>query len=139
MVYLVRENSQLKTIVIPVHGKGLFSTLYGFIALEADLQTIVGLNFYEHGETPGLGGEIENPLWLSKWPGKKALDASGEPIIKLVKDGADSNNEVDALSGATWTSPTRVLDQSRFGSAGSAYRCRYVSPIPPSALNSSTS
>ena len=102
-VYLVRKNNQLETIILPIHGKGLFSTMYGFIALKADKQTIVGLKFYEQGETPGLGGEVENPNWLALWPGKKLLDNHGQPILKLVKGSAKTESEVDALSGATMT------------------------------------
>ena len=74
-MYLVKENNQIETIILPVHGKGLFSTMYGFIALKADKQSIVGLKFYEQGETPGLGGEVENPRWLSLWTDKKLLNA----------------------------------------------------------------
>ncbi len=103
-VYLVSEAEQLKTIVLPVHGYGLFSTLYGFIALEADTKTVVGIKFYEHGETPGLGGEIENPKWIAKWTGKQIFDQTYQPVLKLVKTGAQSANEIDALSGATMTS-----------------------------------
>lgn len=102
-VYLVKNGSQVKTIILPIHGKGLFSTLYGFIALKADKQTIVGLKFYEQGETPGLGGEVENPRWLALWPGKKLLNNSGKPALKLVKTIPANEYEVDALSGASMT------------------------------------
>jgi len=102
-VYLVRNGKQVETIILPIHGKGLFSTLYGFIALKADKQTIVGLKFYEQGETPGLGGEVENPRWLALWPGKKLLNNSGKPALKLVKSIPVNEYEVDALSGATMT------------------------------------
>ncbi len=108
-IYLVRQGKQIETIILPIHGKGLFSTLYGFIALKADKQTIVGLKFYEQGETPGLGGEVENPRWLALWPGKKALDNDGQPALKLVKGSAKNEFEVDALSGATMT--TRGLQK----------------------------
>jgi Na+-transporting NADH:ubiquinone oxidoreductase subunit C len=102
-VYLVRNGEQVETIILPIHGKGLFSTLYGFIALKADKQTIVGLKFYEQGETPGLGGEVENPRWLALWPGKKLLNNDGKPALKLVKSIPVNEYEVDALSGATMT------------------------------------
>ena len=103
-IYLVNENKKVKTIILPIHGSGLFSTLYGFIALESDKQTIVGIKFYEHGETPGLGGEVDNPMWLAKWEGKKMLDPKGQPTLELVKSIPQGDSEVDALSGATWTS-----------------------------------
>lgn len=102
-VYLVKENNQVKTIILPMHGKGLFSTMYGFVALEADKQTVVGLKFYEQGETPGLGGEVENPNWLALWPGKKVVDSNGLPVLKLVKGSAQNEFQVDALSGASMT------------------------------------
>lgn len=102
-VYLVKENDKVKTIILPIHGSGLFSTLYGFVALKADKQTVVGLKFYEHGETPGLGGEVDNAKWLASWPGKKLLNANGKLVLSLVKGGASKETEVDALSGATMT------------------------------------
>ncbi len=102
-VYLVKDSEQIQTIILPIHGKGLFSTLYGFIALKADKQSIVGLKFYEQGETPGLGGEVENPRWLALWVDKKLLDDNGKPALKLVKSIPKNEFEVDALSGATMT------------------------------------
>ncbi len=103
-VYIVRKDGKLDSLILPMHGKGLFSTLYGFVALDSDLETLKGIKYYEQGETAGLGAEVENPLLLAKWPGKQALDSDGEPVIKLVKTGANADNEVDALSGATMTS-----------------------------------
>ncbi len=102
-IYLVRNDTKVETIILPIHGKGLFSTLYGFIALESDKQTIVGLKFYEQGETPGLGGEVENPRWLALWQGKKLLNNRGQPALKLVKTIPANEFEVDALSGASMT------------------------------------
>lgn len=101
-IYLVKDADKVKTIILPIHGSGLFSTLYGFVALEADKQTVVGLKFYEHGETPGLGGEVDNLKWLASWPGKKLMSANGDVILSLVR-GASKDTEVDALSGATMT------------------------------------
>jgi len=105
-VYLVRDqnkSNQIETIILPFHGKGLFSTMYGFIALKSDKQTIVGLKFYEQGETPGLGGEVENPNWLSIWNGKKLMSDDGKPALKIVKGVSKNEFEVDGLSGATMT------------------------------------
>ena len=103
-VYLVKENGQIKSIILPIHGYGLFSTLYGFLAIQADTQTVVGLKFYEQSETPGLGGEVENPNWIAQWPGRQVLNDQFKPVLKLVKTGASNKTEVDALSGATMTS-----------------------------------
>src|SRR5690606_8511703 len=69
-VYLVQNEGELEKIILPVSGYGLWSTLHGFIALEKDANTIVGLGFYEHAETPGLGGEVDNPRWKAVWQGK---------------------------------------------------------------------
>ena len=108
-VYLVRsEQGELETLILPVHGYGLWSTLYGFLALKADTKTVVGLGFYEHKETPGLGGEVDNPAWKSLWPGKQAFDDNWQPAIALVKGEIDHSSEksrhkIDALSGATLT------------------------------------
>jgi len=94
-------------IVLPVHGKGLWSTMYGFIALDAaDLTTIRSFAFYEHGETPGLGGEVDNKKWKKSWKDKKAFDGSPwEPKIEVVKGTADrgSRYQVDGIAGATLT------------------------------------
>lgn len=109
-VYLVRnDDGSLKYVILPVHGYGLWSTLYGFLALEGDGNTVVGLSFYDHAETPGLGGEVDNPRWKGQWPGKVAYTADGEAGLALVKGGVDpakdvSKHHVDALGGATLTS-----------------------------------
>jgi Na+-transporting NADH:ubiquinone oxidoreductase subunit C len=94
-------------LVLPVEGKGLWSTLYGFLALDADLNTIRGLTFYQHGETPGLGGEVDNRTWKALWPGRKAYK-DDVPVIAVVRGRAGPPSEdpykVDGLSGATITS-----------------------------------
>lgn len=109
-VYLLRDGDEVQRVVLPVHGYGLWSTLYGFMSLEGDLNTIEGLGFYAHAETPGLGGEVDNPRWKSQWVGKELYgEDKTEPQIRLVKGGVDANtadkeHKVDALSGATLTS-----------------------------------
>lgn len=110
-VYLVEEAGEAKTIILPVSGYGLWSTLHGFLALEGDANTVVGLGFYEHAETPGLGGEVDNPRWKAIWPGKKVydLDAGSDPKLGLIKGSVDKSRpeaiyQVDGLSGATLTS-----------------------------------
>ncbi|WMP16132.1 Na(+)-translocating NADH-quinone reductase subunit C [Thiothrix lacustris] len=109
-VYLVKDaHGKLQKLILPVHGYGLWSTLYGFLALQADANTVVGLGFYEQAETPGLGGEVDNPTWKAKWPGKQVFDANGKVAIRVMKGAAPDGDpkalhEVDALSGATLTS-----------------------------------
>jgi Na+-transporting NADH:ubiquinone oxidoreductase subunit C len=99
----------LRQLILPVHGKGLWSTLYGYLALDADLTTINGFAFYEHGETPGLGGEVDNPRWKEQWIGKKAFDEEGNLKIKVLKgkvnpNSPDLQHQIDGLAGATITS-----------------------------------
>ena len=103
-VYLVKKNGQLSQIILPVRGKGLWSTMYAYVAIDSDLTTINGVSFYEHGETPGLGGEIENRNWQHSWQGKKLYKPTGEMALKLVKGTAGQNPyQIDGLSGATLT------------------------------------
>ncbi len=108
LVYHVMEDGEAAMCVIPIEGYGLWSTLYGFLAVGRDGNTIRGLTFYQHGETPGLGGEVDNPQWKSLWPGRKAYDDAGNPAIRVVKGRAgapqEAPHEVDGLSGATITS-----------------------------------
>lgn len=109
-VYIVKnEAGGIERLILPVHGAGLWSTLYGFLALDADLNTVGGLKFYQHAETPGLGGEVDNPNWRAIWNGKMAFDDQGEPSIQLVKGSVDSStpdaeHKIDGLAGATLTS-----------------------------------
>ena len=106
-VYLVSDdNGQLQRIILPIHGAGLWSTMYAFVAIKPDGNTIEAITYYEQGETPGLGGEVENPRWRALFVGKELFDAEGKPAIKIVKGRAptDSKHEIDGLSGATLTS-----------------------------------
>lgn len=107
-VYLVNDGEELSVIILPVRGKGLWSTMYAYVAINADLTTIRGITFYEHGETPGLGGEIENRNWLKGWQGKKIYASDGQMNLKLIKGKVDkaesqSSYRIDGLSGATLT------------------------------------
>lgn len=105
-VYLVERDGEVQTVVLPVHGYGLWSTMYGYLALEGDARTVKGITFYQHGETPGLGGEIDNPAWQSKWTGKQALAEDGRVLLKVVKGeprGEGVEHQVDGIAGATLT------------------------------------
>ena len=95
-MYLVRDNAgEIDTLILPIRGYGLWSTLWGFIALEEDYNTVVGLGFYSHAETPGLGGEVDNPKWKGQWPGKKVADNAGALKIEVTKGGqADQGKQV---------------------------------------------
>lgn len=107
-IFQVETDGKLTGIILPIEGKGLWSTLYGFLALDPDARTIEGITFYEHGETPGLGGEVDNPRWKALWEGRKAFDESWQPAIAVIKGRAGSPEDdpysVDGLSGATITS-----------------------------------
>ena len=108
LVYLVKQDQKLDQIILPVRGKGLWSTMYGYVALSADLVTINGITFYQHGETPGLGGEIENKSWQAGWSGKKIHNDQGQPVLRVIKGkvkttGEESNYQIDGISGATLT------------------------------------
>lgn len=107
-VYLVFDAGQFQQLILPVYGKGLWSTMYGFIALDKDLSTVNGFAFYEHGETPGLGGEVDNPKWKQQWPGKKIYDPAGRLRIEVLKGSVDPRSpnakyQIDGLAGATLT------------------------------------
>lgn len=109
-VYFAKDASGEDILILPVRGYGLWGTLYGFLAVESsDYNTIVGLGFYEHKETPGLGAEVDNPSWKALWDGKKIYDENNDVAITILKGSVDSNTpnpqyKVDGLSGATLTS-----------------------------------
>ena len=108
LVFIKTNDTGIDKVVIPVRGFGLWGTLYGYLALESDLSTIAGLGFYQHKETPGLGGEVDNPKWKQGWQGVQLYDDVGQPAVDLVKLRSPANSnaarfEVDALSGATFT------------------------------------
>ncbi len=132
-VYLVKEGGATKSIILPINGYGLWSTLYGFLSVEADGQTVQSINFYDQAETPGLGGEVVNPNWRALWKGKKIYAETeqassdkgslgeagvGEPALSLIKGTVDSSKagsqyQVDGLAGATLTS-TGVTNLVRY-------------------------
>lgn len=111
LVYIVRgADDSIETLILPVRGYGLWSTMYGFLALEGDLNTVTGLGFYEHAETPGLGGEIDNPRWQQQWIGRKVFDGNSDLALSVRRGVAERTNDferdhyIDGLSGATLTS-----------------------------------
>ncbi|WP_448211447.1 Na(+)-translocating NADH-quinone reductase subunit C [Colwellia sp. MEBiC06753] len=124
VVYLVRNDAgQIETVVLPIVGSGLWDLMFGYVGLEADLNTVKNVIYSDHKETPGLGAEVMNPKWKALWPGKKIYNDAGEAKIQLVKGGAKAGDVhgVDALSGATLTSNgvTHTL-QFWFGEEGYA-------------------
>lgn len=109
-VYLVESaDGRMETLILPVRGYGLWSTLHGFMAVKGDLNTVAGFGFYQHAETPGLGGEVDNPKWKALWPGKSLFNEQGELAVAIVKGNVDPQSpqaihQVDGLAGATLTS-----------------------------------
>lgn len=108
-IYLVKKNGALDQIVLHVYGKGLWSTMKGFLALDKDTVTVRGFNYYSHAETPGLGGEVDNPKWIAQWKGKKVYSDDYKPAIDVIKGLVNPRDpkakyKIDGLSGATLTS-----------------------------------
>lgn len=107
-VYLYRDQDDLERIVLPVYGRGMWSTLKGYLALERDLKTVAGLGFHEHGETPGIGDFVEQADWQARWVGKQAYDEEGEPALGIARAPLEPEDparryRIDAMSGATKT------------------------------------
>lgn len=106
--YLVWQDDQLERIILPIHGNGMWSAMYGYIALGADLNTITDALFYEQNETPGLGDQVTRPDWLAQWRGRKIYGEQGELRFSVSADRVNPGSpsaafEVDALTGATVT------------------------------------
>ncbi len=113
-VFIAKNNGKITHYIFPVEGKGLWSTMYGFLALSDDFRTVRGMGFYDHGETPGLGGEITNPKWLALFVGKSAFDKDMTPELEVIKGEVDPESDsaeyqIDGLSGATLT--TKGVDK----------------------------
>lgn len=107
-VYLVRDGDAVAQIILPVYGKGLWSTMLGYLSLAPDGTTVRGLRFYAHAETPGLGDQIDKDAWRDQWEGKQIFDVGDEPQIRVIKgtvpaEAPDAEYKIDGLSGATLT------------------------------------
>lgn len=109
LVYIVGKNDTVRYIILPVYGKGYISTLYGYLGLDIETNTVIGLSFYQHGETPGLGGQLTDSSWEAQWMGKKIRDDDGAIRLGVsrgivARDSAEFAYMVDGLSGASKTS-----------------------------------
>ncbi len=108
-IFVSKKDGRVVFYIIPVVGKGLWSTLYGYLALEKDLNTVRGITFYKHAETPGLGSEIEKEWFQDNFRGKKIFNEKGNLVsVKVIKgkvnpDMKNSEHLVDGISGATLT------------------------------------
>jgi len=138
-VYLVWKDGQLDRVVLPIRGAGMWSMVYGYIALESDFNTIAGVVFYEQNETPGLGDQIAKPHWQQKWVGKRLYDETGEMLFRIaegpVAEGASgAGYEVDALTGATVTAnAVTALMRYWFGPNGYGPLLQRLREQPPTA------
>ena len=97
------SDSPVQAVAVQFAGSGLWGPIEGFLALDAKMETIVGITFYKQQETPGLGGEIGGRAFRDKFKGKTIRDLTGKPGLRIVRGGAVGPNEVDAISGATMT------------------------------------
>jgi Na+-transporting NADH:ubiquinone oxidoreductase subunit C len=106
-VYVVRHGETIDTVILPIYGYGLWSTMYGYVALDSTGEHVKAITFYDHAETPGLGAEIENLRWQALWAGKRTFDEQGNVALSVSKGRPATGWEdyhVDAISGATLTS-----------------------------------
>jgi Na+-transporting NADH:ubiquinone oxidoreductase subunit C len=102
-VYILTDGDDIERIVLPIHGQGMWSRIYGYISLATDLNTVVAIRFYEHGETPGVGDRIQDPKWYAQWSGKRLYDDAGAFALQVTGGDTASPYQVDSISGATIT------------------------------------
>jgi len=102
-VYIVWDEGNIDRLVLPIHGQGMWSRIYGYISLADDLNTVVAIRFYEHGETPGIGDRIQNAEWTSLWSGKHLFDNENSFALQVSGNNGASPYRVDSISGATVT------------------------------------
>ena len=99
----IDEQNAIEKLVLPIRGYGLWGTLYGYLSLDSDLNTVRGIEYYDHKETPGLGGEVDNPNWKSDWYGKRIYNDDGSVALYVTKGASSTDYEIDGISGATLT------------------------------------
>ena len=128
LVYHVVRDGVVDQLVLPFEGVGLWSTMYGFVALSADLSSVRGITFYEHAETAGLGALISEPEWRALWEGRRVFDEDWEPRLRVIK-GAAGPPERSALRGRR---PRRghADRERRHGSPALLARRRRPGPLP---------
>ena len=107
--YPLYKTSNPDGYIIPISGKGLWSTLKGYFAIAEDKNTTMGIVFYEHGETPGLGAEVDKPWFQNQFKidkGKKIFNSNNDLVsifLNKKKNTYDKPHEVDGITGATVT------------------------------------
>jgi Na+-transporting NADH:ubiquinone oxidoreductase subunit C len=103
-VYSILDD-ETRRVIVPIYGRGMWSTIYGYVSVAAEGLTIAGIAFYEHGETPGIGDRIQNPDWLAQWRGKRiyANDATVQLFFAAEDSSGPPEFRIDAITGATAT------------------------------------
>jgi len=134
VIYLVWTDDGLGRVILPVYGQGMWSTIYGYLALEADLNTIAAMSFYEQAETAGLGDQVQSVAWLAGWPGRQ-LFAGDEVRFRVAAGRSVSDYEVDGMTGATVTGDavTRLI-RYWFGPDGYGPLFEQLQAQPPQRL-----
>ena len=108
-IYQRMDNGLITGYAIPIEGKGLWGTMYGYFAIEPDAVTVKGITFYRHKETPGLGGEVDKEWFKNNFIGKRLVDNDGKLVsIEVIKGfvsdkDPEAYRKVDGISGATIT------------------------------------
>lgn len=111
-IFLLRDAAgEISLALLPVSGAGYNGPIDAILALQDDMNTVAGLTVTGQSETPGLGARIEEPAWLSQFPGTRLVDASGEIRFAVARGSAGNEYEVDGITGATRTSNamTRIV------------------------------
>jgi len=109
-LYLIHTDQKIQGYIVPITSRGLWGKIHGYMAFEADGETVAGFSIYSHSETPGLGGEIESNWFQENFEGKKILHESGRLVSVGIAKGKVENlpenlqdHYVDGISGATLT------------------------------------
>lgn len=104
-IHFIHSNASKARVVLPVYGKGMWSMIHGYVALADDFNTIVGVNFYQQQDTPGIGDKIQAEDWAANWQGKKLYDEQGQLKLNIGSDGGAIApvHQIDAIAGATIT------------------------------------
>jgi Na+-transporting NADH:ubiquinone oxidoreductase subunit C len=136
-IYLVWGKAGLARVILPIRGQGMWSTLYGYVALQADLRTIAAATFYEQAETPGLGDQVTSPAWLAGWTGRELFGPAGEFRFRVASgpvspDTPAARYQVDGLTGATVTGDAvTAMLAYWFGPHGFAPLLAQLEALPP--------
>lgn len=137
VVYLVWGDTGLSRLIVPIHGQGMWSTIYGFLALEADLNTVAAVSFYEQAETAGLGDQIQNADWQAGWKGRRLYGTGRDFRFRVASgdvadDSPAATHQVDGLSGATITAnAVTALVRFWFGEQGYGPLLQNLADNPP--------